>query len=673
VWDAASGKPLLALQGHARWVNSVAYSPDGKTLATASDDKTARVWDRATGKLLLTLTGHTSGVRSVAYSPDGKTLATASRDKTARVWDRATGKLLLTLQGHTSSVQSVAYSPDGKTLATATYEKTARVWDAASGKPLLALQGHARWVNSVAYSPDGKTLATASDDKTTRVWDAASGKPLLTLTGHTSGVRSVAYSPSGKTLATASADGTTRLWDARTGRELACLITFDDGHWLACTPDGYFDGSEGGKQRVSYRIPGTGRVVPVDRFFHDFYRPGLLRRALAGKLEKPTVDLAKSLPPRLRFLSPASGRSTEDGVLEVTVQAQDQGGGVKGPELFANGSNVSSFAVGEPRTVGKTVTRRFRIELSPGVNRLEARSASRNGAWESEPAAVTVRFVANPVHKPTLHLVLFGVSEYPDPSDKLRSPANDVRQVEAVFRKRYAALYKDVRVYSLVDARATGAAVRQTLKKAAGAAEPRDTLVVFLAGHGVMLGQRYYFLPGDFDSRKHDSREEAVRKAGVPADEIGACIAGSRCLKRVLILDTCAAGGAVSALIKAAGLHRGDPDFHKQIEWLSRSKGIWVIAGAAAQQKAGEPEALKHGLLTYTLLAGLNAVSHGPLADKPLRLQEGRTTVTVSEWGEYAREHVSRLAEKMSATTQSARPVGEGDNFPLLPLKDPRK
>ncbi len=130
----------------------------------------------------LTLRGHNFAVLSVAWSPDGKRLATASGDKTAKVWDAASGQEVLTLRGHGGSVRSVAWSPDGKRLATASGDKTAKVWDAASGQELLTLKGHQSYVYSVAWSPDGKRLATASDeDQTAKVWDAASGQELLTL------------------------------------------------------------------------------------------------------------------------------------------------------------------------------------------------------------------------------------------------------------------------------------------------------------------------------------------------------------------------------------------------------------------------------------------------------------------------------------------------------------
>src|SRR5215469_4907953 len=136
----------------------------------------------------LTLRGHSDIVRSVAFSPDGKRLATASRDQTAKVWDAESGKELLTLRGHSGFVNGVVFSPDGKRLATASGDMTAKVWDAESGKVLLTLRGHSDTVFGVAFSPDAKRLATASADQTAKVWDAESGKVLLTLRGHSDAV-----------------------------------------------------------------------------------------------------------------------------------------------------------------------------------------------------------------------------------------------------------------------------------------------------------------------------------------------------------------------------------------------------------------------------------------------------------------------------------------------------
>ena len=239
LWDAENGKEIAVLQGHEYPVFSAAFSPDGRRVVTASWDKTARLWDAENGKEIVVLKGHTAPLWSAAFSPDGKRVVTASPDKTARLWDAGSGKEIAVLQGHEDAVLSAAFSPDGGRVVTASWDKTARLWDAGSGKEIAELKGHTGKVQSAAFSPDGKRVVTASWDRTARLWDTESGTEIAVLRGHTGVVQSAAFSPDGKRVVTASYDTYGRLWDAESGKEIAVLrghtITVESA---AFSPDG---------------------------------------------------------------------------------------------------------------------------------------------------------------------------------------------------------------------------------------------------------------------------------------------------------------------------------------------------------------------------------------------------------------------------------------------------
>ncbi|TXT21140.1 MAG: hypothetical protein FD138_4104, partial [Planctomycetota bacterium] len=257
VWDATTGHETLTLKGHTSQVKSVAFSPDGKRLASASGDSTVKLWDAISGQETLTLKGNQLPIDSVAFCLDGKRLASSTNDGTVKVWDAASGQELLTLMtGHSATLLSMAFSQDGKRLATSSLDKTVKVWDATNGQELLTLNGQTNGVISLAFSPDGKRLASASADRTLKVWDVTSGQETLKLKGHTGAIRSVAYSADGKWLASASSDQTAKVWDATSGQETLTL----KGHTgyvlsVAFSPDG--------KRLASASLDGTVKVWDV--------------------------------------------------------------------------------------------------------------------------------------------------------------------------------------------------------------------------------------------------------------------------------------------------------------------------------------------------------------------------------------------------------------------------
>jgi eukaryotic-like serine/threonine-protein kinase len=243
LWDAATGQEVRSLRGHVNRISAVAYSPDGRRVASASNDHTVKLWDAATGHELYTLQGHADEVLGVAYRPDGLRIASASRDGTVKLWNAAAGQEILTLHGHASAapawVVCVKFSPDGRRIASGNLDGIVTIWNADTGQEVFSLRGDAAAVRSVAYSPDGRHLVSAGMDGTAKLWDSVTGQEVLTLRGHTGVVRSVAYSPDGRRIASASSDGTVMLWDVATRQEVLTV----PGHAgeiksVAYSPDG---------------------------------------------------------------------------------------------------------------------------------------------------------------------------------------------------------------------------------------------------------------------------------------------------------------------------------------------------------------------------------------------------------------------------------------------------
>lgn len=241
------------LIGHTGDVIGVAFSPDGKLLASsAQGDPVARIWDTATGKQVRMFKGHSDWLRSVVFSPDGKLLATGSVDKTVRLWNVADGSLLSTLEGYTDFVGSLAFSPSGSLLASTARDGTVRLWNVATSRPQAGFDYSPRinptdnkpiWTTGVAFSPDpaGKRLAVGGYDGTITLIDAQTGTVERRMSGHKGPVvlRGVVFARDGKTLFSASTDGTVRQWDVETGTELGQF----EGHNLtvigiALSPDG---------------------------------------------------------------------------------------------------------------------------------------------------------------------------------------------------------------------------------------------------------------------------------------------------------------------------------------------------------------------------------------------------------------------------------------------------
>ncbi|WNF13017.1 hypothetical protein [Microcystis aeruginosa] len=271
LWNVETGQEIRTLTGHNDGVWSVSFSSDGKTLATGSEDKTIKLWNVETGEEIGTLSGHNGSVYSVSFSPDGKTLVSGSADNTIKLWNVETGQEIRTLTRHPSSVYSVSFSPDGKTLVSGSGDNTIKLWNVETGQEIRTLKGHDGDVNSVNFSPDGKTLVSGSGDNTIKLWNVETGQEIRTLKGHDSSVTSVNFSPDGKTLVSGSADNTIKLWNVETGQEIRTIKGHDSYVWsVNFSPDGKTLVSGSSEKTIKLWNVETGQEIRTIKG-HDSY------------------------------------------------------------------------------------------------------------------------------------------------------------------------------------------------------------------------------------------------------------------------------------------------------------------------------------------------------------------------------------------------------------------
>lgn len=671
-YDLASGQPARSYE--------VGYFPisvaSRDTLYSGGNDGVLHAFDTKTGverwsqKLSQLGARYGYGIRALTVSPDGQEIAVslAAHPNKVLLLESATGKTKVELKRDQRIDDSLVYSPDGAQLFLCdsrsvdlydrNYRKILHNWSLAANvsystrlvevvnhpleDAILALFADGNLVKIDRLRLDGKPekvgLLPVREARSIRVVNnnlliSADQGALLTKADGTIIARygdhlsSVSDALSlGDAILTTGWDARVKVWDKTTRQERATILSLDKGaEWLVLSPDYHFDGSEKAQDSIQWRW--NGELFEISRFYERFYQPGLLARTINGNLksEVPSQGLLGAQPPTVTLSDP---KDLGNGFYQVEVKVAGDSSGPQDVRLYHNGHRV-------------TGTSPFKIKAVKGENRLRASAFNKDLTVESVPARA--EFVhAAPGQKSTLHIFAAAVNDYPNPLD---FAVEDAKSFVEAFQP---GLYDEVKKVTLFDAQANKAAIVEAL--AGIQCEPQDTLLVFLAGHGTILENRFHFLAHGSDGV---SKENALS-----SQDLGQILAKLPATRQVLFLDTCHAGASAKDLAELL-VEKDSPlvssnqgaQLVRDQKLLARQAGTFLVAGSSPNTTAAEIPELGHGLFTYAVLQGLHS--------------QGSEEVTVNELLRYLNERVPQLSQKFRGDPYGVWQFSAGQDFPI--------
>lgn len=667
---------------------SIAFSPDGRFLASGATDGTIALWSVETGELKRKLSGHSGPVRSVAFSPDGHVVVSGGTDNTVRLWDSDSGEMSKIFTGHTGRVLSVTFSPDGRTVASAGEDgRAVWLWDRYSGASRRLVVPAAddsdqslRPMTSVSFSQNGNWLVGGDDYGELHFWDARTGAFIRSLKGHGGRVWSVAFSPDSKTVASASTDKTCKFWNPTTGKLLLTILnlppereTEPSTDWLAITPQGYYDGSSGSARYIKWKVGND--LFPVEAYESVFHRPEMVAKALGTDLEESTPDVQRfasgnAIPPLVQIVNPTSGQEVRGDRITVRGTVTDDRA-VQSVRLLVNGrptdakamiagskpiSTESKGIAIEGRSIPEShkVSRDFEVQipLPAGEKEVTVKAIAYDDeqlqGWDTIHVthATDVKAVTG-----VLYVLAVGVCKYRNPEYNLKYASADAVTFSSLWTKLKGSLYSQVVTKSLTDSEATTTNVRDALLKWTELATDKDTVVLFLSGHGVMTetdkGDAYYFATHEIDPSDLD-------KTALPWTVFQDSLAKTKAKRVLLFLDACHSGNSL-------GGQRADNE--RMAELLVKHGGVMVFASSRGSEFSYEVDNLKHGAFTA---AFEEALGQGK-ADLDIGGQRDGV-ITAEELLAYLRARVPQLTGNMQTPTcPLMRDFGEA--FPLVQVQ----
>lgn len=470
----------------------------------------------------------------------------------------------------------------------------------------------------------------------------------------------------GRVAVAALGDGSIRWYRLEDGQELLALYPHTDRkQWVVWTPKGYFDAEEGAEELIGWHVnrePGReAEFYDASRFYEQFYHPELVARVLKtlepdtaalqyfGQQEKVNVSNGIKPPPTVSLSAPPSADKDE---LDVTVKAEDQGGGIGEIRLYHNDKLVAAMtrgiAVTPDHAAGKGHVVTYKVRLVQGENELRAVAISADRI-EGKSAEIRIPF-KGVEQQPVLHLVVVGINQYQNSALNLNFAQPDAAAVEKFFSSGPSTLFRATKVVEMMNAGATRAEVLAKLHSLKNTA-PEDVVILYLAGHGESAGPNWYFLPHDI---VYPERAEELQKKGLSSQEIRDLVMQIGAKKVLLLMDACKSGFALQAF-SSRGVNE-----RQALAQLARANGVHVVAASNKDQFASEVQELGHGVFTYTLLEGLKGQADGSPKDG---------VVTVRELLAFVEAQLPELSLKYRTERQYPVAESRGMDFPLAAIK----